>query len=447
MNGKGEIDISRLFIITCFCFVLMTHVQCSAGVKEDYEQAYKVYIAAGACMAAYSDRYGQLVNKYLERDGWQIERFEKAGDSVDARFLLARKQAEDGSQMYVLALVGTENGKDMKANFEVEKVYFAGSNVEEFAINAAKIGVPSTEPKVHRGFNEFVQAGLLVKGQDTDGQVKYLSEMLLINKERKIYLVGHSRGGAAATLTGARLISMGVRPEQIEIISFGAPAVGNEAFANRFAPIMNVTRVVISGDPVTGVLQTIVGGYRQFGREIIWEAPITADNPHSMTGYADVAMKKYYDMREKAVQAGLIQLPTCTVGTGGSMGKVYIAPLINHLPTDLAKEFPYIKQVLFDEYRQLLPGYSFDDDSAFDQSREKALKKGCKWLIVPEVSGHRLKEKQNVYYISLSQVIYDVNTGAIIKAADFSTGTYNLTPLEAFIHVTKDMSYDWLIKR
>lgn len=191
----------------------------------------------------------------------------------------------------------------------------------------------------------------------------------------------------------------------------------------------------------------MVGGYKHFGRELTWESPATTDFLHDMTAYADVAIKKYYDARERAVQAGLIQLPSSTPGSGGSEGKVYVAPLINNLPVYLAKEFRYIKEILFDEYRQTLPDYYFAADSDFSRLRQHASKAGCKWLIIPEVTGYRMKQERNVYNIAIFQAVYDVNTGDIVKAAGFSTGTYNLTPVEAFIHVTKGMTYDWLMKR
>lgn len=435
----------RLIISICFFLVLVPQGLGHAGVKEDYEQAYKLYVAAGACMAAYSDRYGQLANKYLEREGWRIERFEQVGNIVDARFMLARKQAEDGTQMFVLAFVGTENEKDMLANLRVEKVYFAGGNLEEFAVNAAKQGIPTTEPKIHRGFHEFVQAGLMVKAPDADGESKYLTEMLLANQERKVYLVGHSRGGAAATLAGARLISMGAKPGQIEIITFGAPAVGNAAFAARFEPVLNLTRVVVSGDPVMSVLQTFVGGYKQFGREVKWENPVS-DRPHEMAEYADHAIKDYYDKRYQALNQGVIQLPNRLAG-GTGKGRVYIASLKNSLPEPLTKEFWYIEQALRDEYRQSIPEYVFGDSSAVNHLLKRAGDAGCKWLVVPEIGGYRLKDEPNVFYISLTQTVYDVATSSIVKTGVFSTGTFNLTPLGAFIHVSKGMTYDWLIKK
>lgn len=431
-------------MILVLAFILATPCFSRAAAKEDYEQAYKIYVAAGACMAAYSDRYGQLANKYLERDGWQIERFAHGSNGVDARFLLAKKQSDDGQQMYVLAFVGTENDKDMKANMEFSKVYFAGSNLEEFAYYAAQKGMPATAPKVHRGFHEFVQAGLAVSTQDADGKTRYLTDVLVKNSDRKILIVGHSRGGAAATLAAARLISMGVKPEQIEIITFGAPAVGNAAFAASFNTKLDLTRVVVSGDPVTGVLQTLVGGYKQFGREVLWEMPSVAHTPHEMATYADLAIKNYYKEREKATQAGLNTTPQTTIATRNSFGRVYIAPIKNDLPGYLQEEYWYIRQALLDEYRKTIPDYVIAEEIKGDQLLKEAAESGCKWVVAAAVGGYRDKTEQNVYYITFSQAAYNVETGKLVKAATFSTGTYNLTPLTAFIHATKSMVYDWM---
>ncbi len=436
----------RLVIYICVFALLLIPDKCRAGLKEDYEQAYRLYVAAGACMAAYSDRYGQLANKYLEREGWLIERFERDGATVDSRFLFATKKENSGRQTYILAFVGTETAKDMKANLKVDKVYFAGRSLEEFAASAAQQGVPPSEPKVHRGFHDFVQTGLSSMGQGTEEIANGLAEMLLRNRESQLLIVGHSRGGAAAVIAGARLVCLGVRPEQIEIITFGAPAVGNAAFAAQYEPVLNLTRVVISGDQVTGVLQFAIWGYKQFGRELLWEMPADAKNAHDMTGYADKAIKQFYDKRELVQKTGLVQLPEFRRAEGLSRGAVYVAPLKNNLPDYLSKEYRYIKQALYDEYRTLLPEYVFDKESSPGHLLKKAADAGCKWLIVPEIGGHRLKEERDVYIIYLHQAVYDVTTGNVVKAAGFSTGTFHLTPLEAFIHVCKGMTYDWLVK-
>lgn len=419
-----------------------------AGAREEYDEAYKVYVAAGACLAAYSDRMGKLAYEYLEQEGWQIEPYIQNDTKADARFLLAKKNLPDGKQpIYILAVVGTENIRDIKTDLKVDKVYFAGHNPQEFAQNAERKDMADTAPKVHLGFHQYVQAALTAQTtENTDATPKLLSELLLANKERKVYLVGHSLGGAAATLGGARLLSMGVQPEQIEVVTFGAPAVGNEAFAHEFEPVLPVTRVVISGDPVTGVLQKLVGGYRQFGRQINWEMPDTMINndPHRIAEYLDLAIKNYYQKRQQALQAEIIaSLPTTSTN---DTARIYVAPIKNYLPSSLQSEFWYMQQALEDEYRKVLPGYVLADQPT-DSLLITAAEQGCKWVIVPEISGYKLKNEQNCYYITLQQVVYDTDTGSVINMASFSTATNNLTPLEALIHDAKNMSSDsssWL---
>jgi hypothetical protein len=431
-----------IFSICCLLALLVPSLA-HAGVKEDYELDQKIYIAAGACLAAYDDRYGHLADKYLEWDGWRIDRYEKTGDSVDVRFLLMKKQSGNNKQSFVLAIVGTENAKDMKANLKVGKVLFAGSNPEEFAVNAEKSGVPATQPKVHRGFHDFVQNLLTMKTEDENGNFVYLTDSLIANPERRILVVGHSRGGAAATLIAARMISMGVKPEQIEVITFGAPAVGNDAFAANFEPVMKLTRVVTSGDVVTGVLQTLVGGYKQFGREILWESQ--GESPHELTEYVDHAIKTYFNARRDAIRAGVVKISS-EQAPASSKGRVYIATLKNSLPKELYKEYWYMNEMLSDEYRHSIPEAIFANEYV-DLLLKAAANRGCQWLIVPEVSGFRVKDERNVYYISLIQTVYKVDTGQVIKTASFSTSTNTLTPLEAFGHICIDMNYDWLLKK
>ena len=67
----------------------------------------------------------------------------------------------------------------------------------------------------------------------------------------------------------------------------------------------------------------MVGGYKQFGREILWELSAAAANPHQMTEYGDMAIKNYYDKREQAIQDGVVELPRSATVAEGSRGKVY----------------------------------------------------------------------------------------------------------------------------
>ncbi|WP_245823802.1 lipase family protein [Sporomusa malonica] len=404
-----------------------------AGAKEDYEDAYTLYLTAAASAAAYSGRIGELANRYLEQDGWQIDHYVQSQGHTGARYLIAHKE---GVPYYLAAIVGTENDRDIETDLKFDKVYFAGSNEEECAVNAAKKDVPGTEPKVHRGFNQFVQAGLSAVLRNPRQVSLSLPDLLLSNQTRKLYLTGHSLGGAAATLAGARLLSVGINPEQLEVITFGAPAVGNAAFAAKFGPSLHLTRVVNSGDVVTGALQTLLGGYRQFGQEIKWRPPDTVDDAHQLIGYIDSAIKNYYDKRRLAVAAG-VQLPIPSADKQINHGRVYIAPLGNNLPAGLTEEFSYMQEALQDEYQQTLPDYVTADDQA--DWRKTASASGCRWAIVSDVSALRVKQEKNIYYITLTQTVYDVTSGTAVTTATFSTATYNLTPLEAFIHTFKGM--------
>ncbi len=46
-----------------------------ASPKEESDDAYKIYIAAGASVAAYNNRMGELATRYLLQDGWNIDHY------------------------------------------------------------------------------------------------------------------------------------------------------------------------------------------------------------------------------------------------------------------------------------------------------------------------------------------------------------------------------------
>lgn len=410
-----------------------------ANAKEDYEEAYKLALAAEACLAAYSDATAKLAYEYLEAEGWHIQPYRQTTNKADARFFLAKKSFPDRQPMYLLAVAGTETLKDFKVDLRMDKVYFAGKTPEEFEANS-RLKMPDTAPKVHHGFHQYVQAAMTAKTVD-GGEEKYLSEVLLDGNDRKVYLVGHSLGGAAVTLGAARLISMGVRPERIEVITFGAPPVGNEAFNRQFEPVLNMTRVVIDGDIVTGIMQKMAGGYHQFGREVHWKSSNHDDKePHQVVEYLDLALKNLYDKRQEAEKEGTISVPLESVADGKPVA--FVAPVNNSLPETLDSEFRYMQQVLWDEYRRVLPGYILAHAATGTALRERAAARGCKWLIVPEIEGYRLKNEPKEFYINLHQTVYDVNTGTIVSVASFSTRTANLTPLEAFGHDARSMGFE-----
>jgi hypothetical protein len=363
-----------------------------AGPKEAYEEAYRMHLAAGASVAAYHNRMGEIATRYLEQDGWEMAHYVQPQNRAGARFLIATKEIEPGVPFYVVAIVGTENSKDIAIDLKTDKVYFAGQSPEEMAANALLNDIPRDKPKVHRGFNEYIQAGAFAELRNQERIPLLLPQLLQANPMSRLLLTGHSLGGAAATLVGARLIDMGVDPNQIEVITFGAPAVGNAAFAEKFEPVLKLTRVVIAGDPIVTALQGIVGGYRQFGNEVKFKLPLTRDDPHDLAGYMDNVMKNQYDKRRLAVESGAeLTEPSSIKPMSGE--KVYIAPLKNKLPASLAGEFYYMREALYDEYRQTLPNIIISDDNASENWLKNAADANCRWLIVPEVESSQVRQE------------------------------------------------------
>ena len=64
-----------------------------------------------------------------------------------------------------------------------------------------------------------------------DGIDEVLFNEILANTDTRVLLTGHSLGGAVATLLAERLVSMGIDKDRVPVITFGAPAIGNAAFA------------------------------------------------------------------------------------------------------------------------------------------------------------------------------------------------------------------------
>ena len=54
----------------------------------------------------------------------------------------------------------------------------------------------------------------------------------------------------------------------------------------------------MAGDPVKGILQTVDGTYSQFSKETVWNsAPSVQRFAHDIVGYADAALRRYYDAK------------------------------------------------------------------------------------------------------------------------------------------------------
>jgi hypothetical protein len=129
---------------------------------------------------------------------------------------------------------------------------------------------------VHQGFRISMmdyyakESSIILDGDKTLEQV--ISEK---NDDDIFFISGHSLGGAIATLYSAMLVERGVKPENIITYTFGAPAVGNHAFAAEYDNRLNLHRVRNLYDPVPYVtylarLLNLTYGFEQTGVQTVY---------------------------------------------------------------------------------------------------------------------------------------------------------------------------------
>ena len=424
-------------------FLLAVSVAQAGAALDAVHEKGKVYLAAAASLAAYNDRLGMLVNEALQEEGWEITKYKHSTASADARFIVLKNlNADSWEPTYTLAVAGTENTKDIKTDMKLGKVWFTGATQAEFNAAGAATYVPDDKPKVHKGFYQYVQTAI---DAGEDGHPIY--KALMSDPSQRLLITGHSLGGAVATLGGARLLLAGVNPAQVEVLTFGAPAVGNAAFKQETEGKLALERVVLDGDPVPGLVQKFGGGYAQFGKEVRWqEENYMHQKPHSMAVYMDVAMKDYYRALQEAEKAGEIVTPRQSEGEGP---KAYVVPASFKLPQEMEAEQPFMQQVMERQYRRALKGYVLADAAAATPKGdlEAAKQAGCQWLVRTEVQVTRLRQEVNGHVISLNQTVYRVADGRLAATSDYQSSTRELTPLVVIMHLTRNFAKDgvrWL---
>lgn len=446
----------RILLIICIFvqIVALLPGQVNAGPVEDYREAQLQYLTAVASFASYPGADGDIATAIMRRDGWLTIPYVENDKTAQAKFLLAWKAGEGLPTEYMLAIAGTHNTEGIKLAFKAGKAYFAGRTLKEFADNADKKNdLPQQAPLVHRGFHQYVQTALATDVQPPTGDIagRKLNELLLDHPDWKVYLTGHSAGGSAATLLAARLIDMGVKPNQLKIVTFAAPAVGNAAFAEKYSPALDLTRVVVAGDPIPDALQRIAGGFQQFGHEIRWKIDgYTFDEKHYPYIYLDCAVKNYYDKRLIAMKNGVAADLAPGEQPVQDGKRLYIAAINNNLPQNLNGEFPYMREVLLDQYRDAIPAYFIGEMNAkvpltFDELRHKAAEAGCDRMVVVNIwgkkqddpanySGGLLTKADNTYdLIVIEQMVFQVADGELVDGRTYEKGSKYFTAIGALL--------------
>ena len=343
--------------------------------KTEYNRAYWTLFSLIASSAAYAPDDG-VETVYLKGHGWVFAPNRITDGKTTVHFITGKGIMADGKPLYVISFRGSADKKDWATDFVTGQVVYGGKTLEESeriagflsggtreraAVTAAaeKAGA-SVPPKVHKGFNSY--ADLTLRMLLTSGSYEFL-EQFRSEKDAYLLLTGHSLGGAVATIVGQRLIDFGFAPDRLQVITFGAPAVGNKAFKQMYGSRLDLIRVTNSEDPVPLTLQAVLRNYRQFGEEVRFRIPRTFNNMnHFLHLYLDAGLKNYYAAFDAAEKQGIIQKEPDNQRNAADKPGVLLYVESNGLGkngrnTDIKTVMELLERFILNEYKALFPNY------------------------------------------------------------------------------------------
>ena len=372
----------------------------TAQAKAAASQAYMQYMSAWASMASYSDKSGLLARQMLNEYGWHSDFQARRTNDSEAKFLLAQKQI-DGKNIYLLAVTGTSSRQDIKTDLKTDSMVFGGTSPQQF-IQVGRENIDENKPLVHQGFCQYVQDGFFTNEYDGSDRTlgEFLAAELSSDKNNQLYITGHSLGGAAAELLAARLSDMGADKTQLHVITFGAPAVGNQTFVDMYGPKLDLTRITMHGDPVKNLTQIANGKFVQFSADTKWSLPYSeADKfAHGMLLYFDRAICQYYDQQPQANIISNVEISF-------------------DFPPELADTQKYIEAALRENQQML------HDDNAL---KTHIIYKFKAQMLKRDTSNRR-------YYINAAKYVYD-SKNRLISGGSASADTKEMTVVQASLY-------------
>ena len=400
-------------------------------------------------MASYSDELSLLAREWLAETGWQFRSQTTSTALAQGRYHLVTKELPDGRRAVLLAFPGTENVSDAKVDLRTTAVPFGGSTVEEFQTIAAQDRHTTAYPLVHKGFDDYTMTALFHDsiesaesaedgepgGDKAVGQTmgEAFAAELREHPDEILCLTGHSLGGAAAILTAARLSDMGVRPEQLRVITFGSPAVGDTAFARRYEKRMQLTRIVVAGDPVAAALQSFGTRYVQFGARTVWKQDrSSARFEHAMVVYLDRALRLYFS--EDEVGDGDMLESRSLAARGGIFVAVPQLDLDPLVAGDDAADIRILQGAWQARYAPCTVQSDGQRGADMDVLIAEARAAQCRYAVRQHVSVKRSRDEADTVRVVLETSVYDAQ-GTFITVVSKSTTDRRMTPLEAVAYL------------
>ena len=447
--------LAALFLPFLLMMVLLCPARALAATGEQELELASSLVA----MASYSDELSLLAREWLTETGWQFQSQTTSTSLAQGRYHLVVKELPDGRRAVLLAFPGTENVSDAKVDLRTVSVPFGGSTVEEFRTIAEQDRHATAYPLVHKGFDDYTMTALFHDpiesaedgGNKAVGQTmgEALAAELREHPEEILCLTGHSLGGAASILTAARLSDMGVRPEQLRVITFGSPAVGNTAFARRYEKRMQLTRIVVAGDPVAAALQSLGTRYVQFGTRTVWKQDrSSARFEHEMVVYLDKALRHY--LADDGADTSNAETDDIAWGVLDSQPKAVAGGILVAAPTldldllvadDAAVDAKALQGAWQNRYAPCLVR-SATEPSDINSLSAAARRSDCRYLVRQHVSVERVRDEDDVLRVILETSVYDAK-GNLVTAASKSTTTKRMTALEAVCYLQFSTLHDF----
>lgn len=406
--------VRRWMMLLSFVLAVLVVLPVRAATRQpvslEYVDKYFTSVAAASCLGVYLPENSTEFN-YLRAYGWRIMPQKLRSGRVESNFAIAHNYfPELKKRIFLVTFRGSANKKDWSINLKTNRVNYGGSTLAEMDA-LAKEPLRKSEPAVHSGFNTYVDTVLRTSVLDDKGQLRGAFKAVAERADALMVLSGHSLGGAAATLLGQRLLDLGMPAERLCVVTFGAPAIGNEAFAVQYGSRLRLLRITNTADPVPGSLQTFFGGYKQFGQHIKYSlSPQISNMQHDMAMYFDYSVSDFYQEYDRQVALGRIfPVPDRKI----TIGKPVVALWI-HESDNLSKlaSIMDLKRFVTDEYKRMLPSYmvmskSLDKEAYTHESIvEKSRFAGADYILVCGIDGYRQPEADG-WYLTLDQVLFD----------------------------------------
>lgn len=420
----------------------------SAGlceIKNDYNRAYGTVLSVDMCAGSYSPS-DAIELSYLRHYGWKIDSFNiKGKDGEKANFLVASAVTKSGVPFYVIAVRGSADKEDWRINFMTSQVPFsltekknalqldleAVSNKEKKKVRKIIKKLPS----VHKGFRLYADTVMdsVLTGEASKAFNGRNLLQAMKDPEAHVLLTGHSLGGAVAILLGEDLLEKGVSPERLHVITFGSPAVGNTAFAEKYGNRLDLLRVINTADPVPRSLQMVNRRYKQFGKtESFSLTGGLSVSQHPVAMYMDCTLQKYYALCDRMEEEKLLTPPPMIKNSCADCPKVAI--WVENFK-DFKKEgfIVDLRRFLLYEYMSFLPDYVIleGDSDLFDTLGKnpglmfkEAENVGAEYVLTMSLGLSPMRDSGD-YYITLEQSLWRVKDRSMLVINSIGKRTTN----------------------